>query len=451
VKVHILGICGTFMGGVAALAREAGHEVSGSDQNVYPPMSDQLRALGIELIEGWDPAQLEGDFAQIVVGNALTRGKPVVEALLNRRLPYLSGPQWLAENILQDKTVIAVAGTHGKTTTSSMVAHILDHAGLNPGFSIGGVPGNFGVSARLGGGQFFVVEADEYDSAFFDKRAKFVHYRPWVAILNNLEYDHADIYPDVESIRRQFHHLIRTVPADGTLIVHAEPQLRHTLDLGVYTPVEFFGDPSQSWHAENQSADWSQFRVWHDGHGVDVSWSLFGAHNANNAVAAIAASHAVGVSLETAATALSRFINTRRRLEVRARGRGVTVWDDFAHHPTAYQATVQALRQKIRPDEKIIAIIEPRSATQKQGVHQHEWAGALSEVDELWVFKPEGLSWSLENALAPLGARVHVVTDVDQIVSALATHGRPGDHWLVMSNGGFNGLYAKLIALVEGA
>jgi len=450
-KVHILGICGTFMGGIAALAREAGYEVSGSDLNVYPPMSDQLRALGIHLIEGWEPEQLDGDVDQIVVGNALSRGKPVVEAMLNRRLTYTSGPQWLAEHILQDKVVIAVAGTHGKTTTSSMVAHILDQAGLQPGFLIGGVPGNFAVSARLGGGRYFVVEADEYDSAFFDKRAKFVHYRPWVAVLNNLEYDHADIYPDLESIRRQFHHLIRTVPADGKLIVRAQPSLQQTLALGAFTPVEYFGEPGAAWSMQNESPDWSVFTVHHEGQRATVRWSLFGAHNADNAVAAIAACHAVGVSIDVAVGALATFKNTRRRLEIRAQGRGITLWDDFAHHPTAYHATIQALRQKIAPGERIVAIVEPRSATQKRGVHQHEWAQALADVDELWVYRPEGLQWNVEQALSALGPRVRVVDHTDQIVQALAQRGQAGDHWLVMSNGGFNGLYTSLMALVGAA
>jgi UDP-N-acetylmuramate: L-alanyl-gamma-D-glutamyl-meso-diaminopimelate ligase len=449
-RLHILGICGTFMGGIAALAREAGHQVTGSDLNVYPPMSEQLKRLGIGLTSGYDASQLEQDFEQLIVGNALTRGLPVIEAMLNRGLNYCSGPEWLSKHILAGRTVIAVAGTHGKTTTAGMVAHILEQAGLQPGFLIGGVPGNFAFSARLGQGQCFVVEADEYDCAFFDKRAKFLHYRPRVAILNNLEYDHADIYPDIASIRRQFHHLIRTIPSEGRLIVNAaDRELAATLAMGVYTPTLGFGAAGVAGAKLTMqaiSADASAFSVWRDDkHQGDVRWSLFGEHNALNALAAMAACEAVGVELAQAMHSLSSFQNAKRRLEVRAHAHGVTVWDDFAHHPSAYRATLQALRQRVGATARVIAIVEPRSATQRRGVHQAELADALQLADRVLVLEPPQLTWSLTQALAPLGSRASVCTSLESIIEYLWAERQPSDHWLVMSNGGFGGLHERLI------
>jgi UDP-N-acetylmuramate: L-alanyl-gamma-D-glutamyl-meso-diaminopimelate ligase len=448
--VHILGICGTFMGGIAAIAREAGHVVTGSDHNVYPPMSTQLETLGIRLTEGWDPAQLEPRPDVVIVGNALSRGNPVVEALLNRGLPYTSGPEWLASHVLQGRWVLAVAGTHGKTTTSGILAWILEHAGLGPGFLIGGVPGNFSVSARLGAAPFFVVEADEYDTAFFDKRAKFVHYRPQTAILNNLEYDHADIYPDVASIRRMFHQMVRTVPGEGRLIVNAEdPELAAALALGAWTPIERFGRRGGAeWQLRALATDWSEFEVWHGGGRVGaVRWPLIGAHNAENALAAVLAARHAGVPMAAALEALGSFRNARRRMEVRGSVRGVTVYDDFAHHPTAIAATIEALRNRVGA-ARILAVLEPRSATMRMGVHRDTLAGSLAAADLVFLYEPADLGWDVRAAAAALGARGRVISDVDALAAAVAADARSGDHVLVMSNGGFGGLHGKLLALL---
>lgn len=446
-KVHILGICGTFMGGVAALAREAGHTVSGSDLNVYPPMSEQLEKLNIMLTTGFAAEQLDAPCDQLIVGNALSRGVPVIEAMLNRGMRFMSGPEWLAEHILAGRTVIAVAGTHGKTTTSSMVAHILEEAGLEPGFLIGGVPGNFEYSARLGRGRCFVVEADEYDSAFFDKRAKFVHYRPRVAILNNLEYDHADIYPDIESIRTQFHHLVRTIPSEGRLIINAtDPEIATTLACGVYTPVTRFAAQAEAEFTYRLTqADASAFEVHYRGKSVgQVRWNLFGEHNALNALAAIAAAQAVGVEPATAIEALASFKNAKRRLENRASHQGVTIWDDFAHHPSAYRATIGALRLRIEPKSRLVAIVEPRSATQRRGVHRDELAEALGIADRVLVLAPADLPWRVTDALASLGARATVCATVEEIERCLWQERQAIEHWLIMSNGGFQGLHERL-------
>ncbi len=448
--VHILGICGTFMGGIAAIAREAGHVVTGSDQNVYPPMSTQLETLGIRLTVGWNPAQLDPAPDVVIVGNALSRGNPVVESLLNRGLPYTSGPEWLASHVLQGRWVLAVAGTHGKTTTAGILAWILEHAGLGPGFLIGGVPGNFTVSARLGQAPFFVVEADEYDTAFFDKRAKFVHYRPQTAILNNLEYDHADIYPDVASIRRMFHQLVRTVPGDGRLIANAEdPELAAALALGAWTPVERFGrGAAADWQVRAVAADWSAFEVWHQGARVGTSrWPLIGAHNAENALAAVLAARHAGVAPAAALEALATFKNARRRMEVRGTVAGVTVYDDFAHHPTAIAATIGALRNRVGA-ARIIAVLEPRSATMRMGVHRDTLAGSLAEADLVFLYEPADLGWDVRAAAGALGDRGRVVGDVDALAAAVASEARAGDHLLVMSNGGFGGLHGKLLALL---
>lgn len=450
-RVHILGICGTFMGGLAALAREAGHAVSGSDANVYPPMSTQLAALGIELTPGWDPAQLDPAPDVVIVGNALSRGNPVVEAVLDRGLRYTSGPAWLAEHVLADRWVLAVAGTHGKTTTTSMLAWMLDHAGLDPGFLIGGVPGNFGASARLGAGRFFVVEADEYDTAFFDKRAKFVHYRPRTAILNNLEYDHADIYPDVASIRRMFHQLVRTIPAAGQLIVRTpDAELDAALEMGVWTPVERFGQTAPAgWHVSAESPDWSRFSIEHEGRRIGtVTWDLMGAHNAENALAAVLAARHAGVDPSVSIEALASFRNARRRLELRGRVGGVSVYDDFAHHPTAIRATIDALRGRVG-SERILAVLEPRSATMKLGVHKDTLAASLAGAERIFLHAPRDLGWDVAAAAAPLGARGSVHGDIDGLVAAVVAEARPGDHVLIMSNGGFGGVHERLLARLE--
>jgi UDP-N-acetylmuramate: L-alanyl-gamma-D-glutamyl-meso-diaminopimelate ligase len=446
--VHILGICGTFMGGIAALAREAGHAVTGSDRNVYPPMSTQLEALGIRLTDGWDPAQLEPAPDVVVVGNALSRGNPAVEAVLERGLNYTSGPAWLLEHVVGTRWVLAVAGTHGKTTASGMLAWMLECAGLAPGFLIGGVPGNFASSARLGRPPFFVVEADEYDTAFFDKRAKFVHYRPRTAILNNLEFDHADIYPDVASIRRAFHQLVRTVPANGRLIVNgADAELEATLAMGVWTPIERFARAgSAEFGVHALAADWSEFEFRHrDAPLGRLRWGLIGAHNAENALAAALAARHAGVPLPLAIEALGSFRNARRRMEVRGTVRGVTVYDDFAHHPTAIAATLDGLRHKVGA-ARILAVLEPRSATMRLGVHRDTLGGSLAAADRVFLFEPPALGWDVRGAVRALGARATVHGEVEALARAIAAEAKNGDTILVMSNGGFGGLHDKLLA-----
>jgi UDP-N-acetylmuramate: L-alanyl-gamma-D-glutamyl-meso-diaminopimelate ligase len=446
--VHILGICGTFMGGIAAIARAAGHRVTGSDRNVYPPMSTQLRALGIELIEGYDAAQLQPAPQIIVVGNVMTRGMPVIEAMLDRGLPYASGPEWLGSALLRERWVLAVAGTHGKTTASSMLAWILEDAGLSPGFLIGGVPGNFGVSARLGEHPLFVIEADEYDTAFFDKRAKFVHYRPRTLVLNNLEYDHADIYPDLASIQRQFQHLVRTVPGSGRIVCHdGDAQLAQVLAAGCWTAVESFGaGATAQWSARvPANSDCSQFQVLHQGRDCgQVRWGLMGAHNVDNALAALAAARHAGVPIERGIEALSRFRGVARRMQLRGEAAGVRVYDDFAHHPTAIATTLDGLRRSVGR-QRIVAVLEPRSHTMRLGVHQDTLAGALTAADEVWVHAPADLGWDVGAALAPLGPRAHVSHDLEALLAGLAHTLRAGDHALIMSNGGFGGIHARLL------
>jgi len=453
--VHILGICGTFMGGIAAIARAAGHRVTGSDRNVYPPMSTQLAALGVEVIEGFDAAQLEPAPDIVVVGNVMTRGQPVIEELLERGLPYVSGPEWLSREVLKDRWVLAVAGTHGKTTTSSVVAWILEHAGLAPGFLIGGVPANFDLSARLGRAPFFVIEADEYDTAFFDKRAKFVHYRPRTLILNNLEYDHADIYPDVASIQRQFHHLVRIVPGGGRIVWNAaDAHLRETLAMGCWTPREGFArDDTQDvlWTAKPVGGvdDFSRFEVLEGGQGRGtVRWSLIGAHNMENALAAIAAARHAGVAVEQAIQALQSFQGIARRMQLRGEVNGIRVYDDFAHHPTAIATTVDGLRRRVGR-ARIIAVLEPRSNTMRMGVHQDTLAPSLSDADEVWLYTPPDLGWDASSIIASLGKRGHTSPDVDALARELAGIVRPGDHVLIMSNGGFGGLHGKLLTALQ--
>jgi len=444
--LHILGICGTFMGGLALLARELGFQVSGSDQNVYPPMSTQLEAAGIRL-ERYDPANLEPRPDRVVIGNALSRGNPEVEAVLNLGIPYLSGPRWLFEAVLQKRRVIAVAGTHGKTTTASMVAWILEEAGLRPGFLIGGVPVDFGRSARLGAGDCFVVEADEYDTAFFDKRSKFLHYRPRIAVLNNLEFDHADIFPDLAAIQRQFHHLIRTVPGNGRLIVAAEDDnLEAVLAQGCWTPVERFGFARGDWQARLLAADGSRFQVCHQGSVVgEVGWDLVGRHNVGNAVAAIAAAAQVGVPPARAAAALSRFRGVKRRLELRGRVDGIAVYDDFAHHPTAIAVTLEGLRARIG-DARLLAILEPRSNTMRLGVHADRLGSALAAADAVYLYAPADLDWDPRRVRHP---RLRVFSELDDLIQALVTDAHSGDHLLFMSNGGFGNIHQRALAALE--
>ncbi len=447
--VHILGICGTFMGGVAAIAKAAGHRVTGSDRNVYPPMSTQLEALGIELTAGFDAAQLTPRPDVVVVGNVMTRGIPVIEALLDSGIPYASGPEWLAREVLRDVHVLGVAGTHGKTTTSSMLAWILESAGLDPGFLIGGVPGNFAVSARLGGRKFFVVEADEYDTAFFDKRAKFVHYRARTVILNNLEFDHADIYDDLRAIHKQFHHLVRTVPASGRILWNAaDPNLKAVLDMGCWTPCEGFSraDAGAAWSVRvADGGDYSAFEVFESGRSAGtVRWGLLGAHNAENALAAIGAARHAGVGVAQAIAALGGFAGVKRRMELRGEVKGVAVYDDFAHHPTAIATTIDGLRRKVG-DKRIVAVLEPRSATMKMGVHRETLAPSLAAADSVWMFAPPDLGWDAAAAVQSLGAKGRVARSLEELVDGLAGGARPGDQVLIMSNGGFGGLHGKLL------
>ncbi len=448
--IHILGICGTFMGGLAVLAKEAGHKVTGCDANVYPPMSTQLESQGIELIQGFGADQVNLNPDLYVIGNVVSRGNPLVEEIMNRSLPMVSGPQWIGDHILSKKWVLAVAGTHGKTTTSAMLAWILDDAGYAPGFLIGGVPMNFGISARLHGkteSDFFVIEADEYDTAFFDKRSKFVHYHAKTAVMNNLEYDHADIFPDIGAIETQFHHLVRTVPGIGRLVVNGdEASLARVLKRGCWSETERFG--------ALEGCDWTL--VEHDGGSFDVkfkgevvghvAWALSGKHNRANALAAIAAARHVGVPPAQAAQSLARFDNVKRRMEVRGVVNNITVYDDFAHHPTAIATTVGGLRQKMKGAGRILAVLEPRSNTMKLGAMKDALPGSLRDADLVFGFgSQQALGWSLADSLAPLGNIAHSFDQIDFLVKAVADAARPGDAILVMSNGGFGGVHQKLL------
>ncbi len=449
--VHILGICGTFMGGIAAIARAAGHRVTGSDRNVYPPMSTQLQALGIDIVEGFEAAQLSPAPDVVVVGNVMTRGMPVIEALLEGPIPWTSGPQWLSREVLKDRWVLAVAGTHGKTTTATLLAHILDDAGLVPGFLIGGVPGNFDVSARLGDTPFFVIEADEYDTAFFDKRAKFVHYRPRTLILNNLEFDHADIYPDLEAIRRQFNHLLRIVPGSG-LVVHnaADANLDEVIARGCWTPREGFAlepRPGARWTARLQDGDTRCFDVCLDGSVAGrVQWSTMGSHNVANALAAIAAARHAGVPVERAVEALARFRGVRRRMELTGEAAGIHIYDDFAHHPTAIATTIDGLRRRIGAEARLVAVLEARSNTMRMGVHKETLAPSLTGADAVYLFAPPDLGWDAAAVARSLGPRAATEPTVDALLARLAADARAGDHVLIMSNGGFGGLHQRLLA-----
>jgi len=450
--IHILGICGTFMGGIALIARAQGHQVSGSDANVYPPMSTQLEQAGIELMEGFEPGHLDPAPDMVVVGNAMSRGNPAVEYMLERGLRYTSGPQWLAEHVLHERWVLAVAGTHGKTTTSSMLAWILEDAGLKPGFLIGGVPHNFGVSARAGTTPFFVVEADEYDTAFFDKRSKFVHYHPRTLVMNNLEFDHADIFDDLEAIQRQFHHLIRTVPGNGLVISPLnDGNLHDVLDMGCWTPVEHFDVSFEAgWHAANSTADGSAFDVICEGELVGrVEWSLSGAHNVANALAALAAARHAGVPPQVGVAALSRFENVKRRMELRGEVNGVKVYDDFAHHPTAIETTLHGLRAQVG-DARIHAVLEPRSNTMRMGIHADRLADSLVEADRVHVYSPADLGWDARATLASLGHYLHVAETTQSIVDSLVATVQPGDTVLVMSNGGFENIHQRILDALAG-
>ena len=451
-KLHILGIAGTFMGGVAALARELGHTVEGSDQAVYPPMSTQLETLGISLAQGYLPGNIGADCDEVVIGNALSRGNPAVEAVLDAGRRYTSGAQWLAENALPGRDALAVAGTHGKTTTTTILAFLLQAAGREPGFLIGGVAEDFGVSARLGSGREFVVEADEYDTAFFDKRSKFVHYRPLVAILNNLEYDHADIFPDVAAIQRQFHHLVRTVPGRGRLIVNGEDaRLAEVLAMGCWTPVERFGfDPALEWSARLVEPDGSAFAVLHQGVDVaQVRWPLLGRHNVLNGLAALAAAHAVGVDVAAVAPALAGFHSVKRRLEVIGQARGVTVYDDFAHHPTAIHTTLQGLRAKVGA-ARIVVAMEPRSNSMRLGAHAAALAPSLDIADAVvFLARPE-LPWDAAAVVAAVRGQAQAVADTDALLARLGEAVRDGDHVVFMSNGGFDGAPRRFLAQLQG-
>lgn len=444
--IHILGICGTFMAGIAVLAKQQGHQVSGSDENVYPPMSIQLEQQGIVLHQGYDPQQC---FAvkpdQVVVGNAMKRGNPAIEYMLDHNLPYISGPEWLAQHILQDRWVLAVAGTHGKTSTSSMLTWILDYAGLTPGFLIGGIPQNFGISARLGNTPFFVIEADEYDTAFFDKRSKFVHYRPRTAVLNNLEFDHADIFNNLEDIKTQFHHLVRTIPSTGLIVCNGDDKnLTSTLEKGCWTPIEYFAADGATWQAKDMHADGSEFNVYYNNklQGT-VQWSLLGMHNVYNALAAIAAAQHAGVSAIHAINALAEFKNVKRRMEKIGVVQGANIYDDFAHHPTAIATTLDGLRQRVN-SERIIAVLELGSYTMKSGVHRNDLPPALKAADIVILARPKD-DWGIDGLAKDLTMPTQVGEDVNDIIVKLKVMLKPNDHVIIMSNKGFDGLHQKLL------
>lgn len=444
--IHILGICGTFMGSLAILARAQGHKVTGSDQNVYPPMSDLLTEQGIELIQGYDPAQLTPRPDMVVIGNAMKRGNPCVEAVLNQGIPYTSGPQWLHDHVLPERWVLAVAGTHGKTTTAGMLAWILEDCGYQPGFLIGGVPGNFDVSATLGNSPFFVIEADEYDCAFFDKRSKFVHYSPRTLLLNNLEFDHADIFENLAAIEKQFHHLVRVVPGDGKIIAPAQDaNLKQVLSMGCWSEEEYTGDNAR-WQAEKVTNDCGEFDVRYDGEiSGRVTWGLVGEYNMQNALMAVAAAHHVGVPVAEACRALGKFINARRRLELRGEVNGISVYDDFAHHPTAILATLQALRSKVGGTARILVVLEPRSNTMKMGISKDDIAPALGRADEVFIFQPANIPWLVSEITERCVQPAYWSGDLDALTNMVAEHAQPGDHILVMSNGSFGGIHDKLL------
>ncbi|RRN00439.1 UDP-N-acetylmuramate:L-alanyl-gamma-D-glutamyl-meso-diaminopimelate ligase [Bibersteinia trehalosi] len=444
--IHILGICGTFMGGVAIIARELGYKVTGSDTNVYPPMSTFLENSGIEIIPHFDPAQLDPAPDMVIIGNAMKRGNPCVEYVLNNRLNFTSGPQWLHDNLLKNRWVLAVSGTHGKTTTTGMLAWILEKNGIEAGFLIGGVAGNFGISARAGDSEFFVIEADEYDSAFFDKRSKFVHYSPKTLIINNIEFDHADIFEDLKAIQRQFHHMIRAMPENGRILsASADQHAQDTLAMGNYSELQFIGKEKE-WYAQALKSDCTEFEIYHFGQKAGtVKWQILGAHNMHNALMAIAAANHAGVEISAACEALGTFVNANRRLEVKGNVNGITVYDDFAHHPTAIEATIAALRGKVG-DERILAVLEPRSNTMKMGVHKDEIAPSLKDADEVFIYQPETIPWSVSTITDALSQKATWSANLDTLVEMIAENAQPNDHILIMSNGAFGGIHTKLLA-----
>jgi UDP-N-acetylmuramate: L-alanyl-gamma-D-glutamyl-meso-diaminopimelate ligase len=452
VHIHILGICGTFMGSLAILAKQLGHRVTGSDANVYPPMSTQLEQQGIELVQGYDPAQLEPVPDMVVIGNAMSRGNPCVEHVLEHNLRYMSGPQWLHDNLLADRWVLAVAGTHGKTTTATMLAWILEQAGMAPGFLIGGVPLNFETSARIGETPFFVIEADEYDTAFFDKRSKFVHYHPRTLILNNLEFDHADIFPDLAAIQRQFHHLMRILPATGQVIMPADvTALDEVIEMGCWSERVLTGfDRRASWSAQLLSEDGSHFSVQHEGKSLgEVCWSLTGLHNVSNAINALVAARHVGVQPEHAIEALSRFGGVKRRMERLGEVAGITVYDDFAHHPSAIQTTLEGIRARVGKRQAVVAVIEPRSNTMRLGAHKAQLAEATAMADQVYWYQPEGLDWSLDEVVAQSPVPARLETEICPLVNRLVSELPRGAQVVIMSNGGFGGIHQKLLKALE--
>lgn len=446
--IHILGICGTFMGGIALIARELGHDVSGSDQNIYPPMSDSLLAAGISIKEGYDPAFLRPLPDLLIVGNAISRGNPALEYALNKHIPYISGPEWLAESVLHKRHVLAITGTHGKTTTSSILAWILTHAELNPGYLIGGVPLNFSRTAALGKSPFFVIEGDEYDTAFYDKRSKFLHYHPRTLVINNLEYDHADIFPDLEAIKKQFQYLLRTVPSSGTVIYPADdPEIPDVLDRGCWSSTQTIGTSESLWHARNKNADGSQFELWHRDQKLGlVKWGMLGDHNIRNALAAAAAAHEVGVTSESVIAALKSFQGVRRRLEVRGKVNGVTIYDDFAHHPTAIAATVAGLRSKAG-DRRIIAVLQFGSNSMSAGIYREQFAQSLRAADKIVLLRPE--KWDVTGVLRELGAKAIALDRVENIIEHLVGNLQTEDHILIMSNKSFGDIHQRLLKRLQ--
>lgn len=449
-RIHILGICGTFMAGIALIARSLGHKVTGSDKNVYPPMSTLLQKENIEIIEGYDPAQLTPTPDLVIIGNALSRGNPCIEYILDNNIPYISAPQWLHDNVLCNRWVIAVAGTHGKTTTAGMVNWILEKQGYNQGFVIGGVPGNFDVSARLGEGNFFVIEADEYDCSFFDKRSKFMHYCPKTLIMNNLEFDHADIFDDLSAIQRQFHHLVRLVPSKGLIISPQDDvNLKQVLAKGCWSE-QTFTESEHGWLAQRINNDASHFAVYFNNQKVgEVQYSLVGEHNMHNALMAIAAAHNVGIAPADACEALSTFVNAKRRLELYGEVNNIEIYDDFAHHPTAILATLEALRSKIGANRRILAVLEPRSNTMKLGVSKDELAPSLGRADEIFIFQPEHLPWLVADVVDACIQPAHWSGDIDLLVEMISKSAKPTDAILIMSNGGFSGIHKKILESLE--
>ncbi|MFQ1015136.1 UDP-N-acetylmuramate:L-alanyl-gamma-D-glutamyl-meso-diaminopimelate ligase [Avibacterium paragallinarum] len=444
--IHILGICGTFMGGVAIIAKQMGYKITGSDVNVYPPMSTFLQENEIEIIPNYDVEQLHPTPDLVLIGNAMKRGNPCVEYVLEHNLPYTSGPQWLHDNLLRERWVLAVSGTHGKTTTTGMLAWILEKNGLNPGFLIGGIAGNFGTSARLGDSPFFVIEADEYDTAFFDKRSKFIHYNPKTLIINNIGFDHADIFDDLKAIQRQFHHMIRTIPASGRILSFAgEQSVKETLEMGCWSEQQFLGE-NQEWHAERITNDCTEFAVYHFGEKVaQVKWNIVGQHNMHNGLMAIAAAYHAGVSIENACAALGSFINAKRRLELKGEVNGISVYDDFAHHPAEILATLTALRDKVGGGVRILAVLEPRSNTMKMGVHKDELAPALVRADHIFLLQPDSIPWDVVDIANQCVQPANWSGNLDKLVDMIVAEAKPSDHILVMSNGSFGGIHQKLL------